>query len=353
MAGYYGGKLDRFLNELINIFLMLPTFFLIIMVVAIFGSSMGKVTLVIGLTSWMGTAKIMNAQTKSLKERTFVKAGKVLGENDRYVLFRYIVPHGIFPVLANVSQSISSAILFEASLSFLGLGDPNVMSWGQIIYLAHRPHSSKREVAARAKDLFDLVNLDDWVYRAYPHELSGGMMQRVNIALSLMLEPDLLIMDEATTALDVLTEKQILEELLAIEQKVSLTRIMITHDVSVVASSCQEVLVMYAGCLLEQGPVDQVFAEPYHPYTEGLLSSFPDLSQRGQRLQGIPGSLPDLREEGKACPFADRCPSAQDLCYEEKPLLTPVPSNSQVPAGGTADSQRYVACHFPRRYQDD
>ena len=135
VAGYYGGKLDRFLNELINIFLMLPTFFLIIMVVAIFGSSMAKVTLVIGLTSWMGTAKLMNAQTKSLKERTFVKAGQVLGERDQSILFRYIVPHGIFPVLANVSQSVSSAILFEASLSFLGLGDPNVMSWGQIIYL--------------------------------------------------------------------------------------------------------------------------------------------------------------------------------------------------------------------------
>lgn len=244
------------------------------------------------------------------------------------------------------------AVVFQASMNSFSPVH-RVSSSFEDIYLAHRPRASKREVAARAKDLFDLVNLDDWVYRAYPHELSGGMMQRVNIALSLMLEPDLLIMDEATTALDVLTEKQILEELLAIEQKVPLTRIMITHDVSVVASSCQEVLVMYAGCLLEQGPVDQVFDHPCHPYTEGLLSSFPDLNQRGQRLQGIPGSLPDLREEGHACPFADRCPHAQTLCYQEKPLLTPIAQDPQTSAGCLVDPGHYVACHFPRRSQDE
>lgn len=135
ISGYYGGFLDRVLNELIHIFLMLPTFFLIIMVIALFGSSIWNVTIVIGLTSWMGTAKIMNAQVKTLKERTYVKAARVIGESDGAILWKYIVPHGIFPVLANVSMSISSAILYEASLSFLGLGDPQMMSWGQIIYI--------------------------------------------------------------------------------------------------------------------------------------------------------------------------------------------------------------------------
>lgn len=240
------------------------------------------------------------------------------------------------------------AVVFQASMNSFSPVH-RVASTFEDIYWAHRPQASKQEVATRAKELFRLVNLDDWVYRAYPHELSGGMMQRVNIALSLMLEPDLLIMDEATTALDVLTEKQILEELLEIEQRVSLTRIMITHDVSVVATSCQEVLVMYAGCLLEQGPVDQVFAYPCHPYTEGLLSSFPDLSQRGQRLQGIPGSLPDLREEGPACPFADRCPYAQALCFKEKPQLRRVPEDQDRSLNSEPADPRYVACHFPRR----
>lgn len=134
LAGFYGAWIDRLLNELINIFLMLPTFFLIIMVVAIFGSSMANVTIVIGLTSWMGTARIMNAQVKSLKERSFVQAARVSGESDAALLWIYIIPNGISPVLANVSMSVSMAILYEASLSFIGLGDPNVMSWGQIIY---------------------------------------------------------------------------------------------------------------------------------------------------------------------------------------------------------------------------
>ena len=240
------------------------------------------------------------------------------------------------------------AVVFQASMNSFSPVH-RVASTFEDIYRSHRPHASKKEIEARAKTLFSLVNLDDWVYRAYPHELSGGMMQRVNIALSLMLEPDLLIMDEATTALDVLTEKQILEELLAIEQKVSLTRIMITHDVSVVASSCQEVLVMYAGSLLEQGPVDHVFSHPYHPYTEGLLSSFPDLSQRGERLKGIPGSLPDLREEGPACPFAERCSHAKELCYKEKPLLRAVTEDGAELSCADEKDARYVACHFPRR----
>lgn len=134
LAGYYGSWFDRIFNEIINIFLMLPTFFLIIMVIALFGSGIEKVTLVIGLTSWMGTAKIMNAQVKSLKERSFIQAAKVMGESDAALLLRYMVPHGLSPVLANVSASVSSAILYEASLSFLGLGDPSRTSWGQIIY---------------------------------------------------------------------------------------------------------------------------------------------------------------------------------------------------------------------------
>lgn len=134
LSGYYGGKLDFFVSEVINIFLMLPTLFLIIMVAAIFGSGINKVIFIIGLTSWMGTAKIMRSQAKSLRERTFIKAAKVIGESDWQIIFRHIIPNGIFPVLSNISVAISSAILYEASLSFIGLGDPNVVSWGQIIF---------------------------------------------------------------------------------------------------------------------------------------------------------------------------------------------------------------------------
>lgn len=133
-AGYLGGKTDVWISEIINIFLMLPTFFLVMIVVALFGSSMLNVMLIIGLTSWPGNARLMRVQAMSIKERTFVKSAVALGESRLAVLFRYVIPNGIFPVITNTAMGIASAILTEAGLSFLGLGDPNVISWGQMVY---------------------------------------------------------------------------------------------------------------------------------------------------------------------------------------------------------------------------
>lgn len=134
VAGYFGGKVDRFISETINVFLMVPTFFLILIIVSIFGSSMLNVMIVIGLTSWPSNARLMRVQAMSLKERTFIKSVTAMGESKSSVLFRYIIPNGIFPVIANTTLSIAGAILTEAGLSFLGLGDPNIISWGQMIF---------------------------------------------------------------------------------------------------------------------------------------------------------------------------------------------------------------------------
>lgn len=133
-AGFYGGKVDKVVSEIINIFLMIPTFFLILIIVALFGSSMINVMLVIGLTSWPSNARMMRVQAMSIKERTFVKSAISMGETKRQVLFKYIIPNGLFPIIANTTMGVAKAILTEASLSFLGLGDPNVISWGQMIY---------------------------------------------------------------------------------------------------------------------------------------------------------------------------------------------------------------------------
>jgi peptide/nickel transport system permease protein len=142
IAGYMGGKVDKVISEIINMFLMLPTFFLILIIVAIYGSSLTNVIVVIGLTSWTGTARLMRAQAISLRERTFIKSAKTIGESNMRILFKHIIPNGIFPIIADSTMAVSSAILSEAGLSFLGLGDPNVVSWGQIIshgkgYLPH------------------------------------------------------------------------------------------------------------------------------------------------------------------------------------------------------------------------
>lgn len=133
-AGYFGGALDKITSEVINIFLMIPTFFLVLIIVSIFGSNMFNVMLVIGLTSWPSNARMMRVQAMSLKERTYIKGAVVMGESRLRILFKYIIPNGLFPVIANTTMGVAKAILTEASLSFLGLGDPNIVSWGQMVY---------------------------------------------------------------------------------------------------------------------------------------------------------------------------------------------------------------------------
>jgi len=134
VAGYFGGKVDTIVGEFINAFMMMPTFFLVLIVIALFGSGMGKVMIVIGLTSWTGNAKIMRAQAMSLRSRTFVRAAEAVGEGRLRIMFTHIIPNGIFPVVANTAMGVCTAIMTESSLSFLGLGDPNVVSWGQLIF---------------------------------------------------------------------------------------------------------------------------------------------------------------------------------------------------------------------------
>lgn len=134
IAGYIGGKVDAVMSEMINIFLMIPTFFLILLIISLFGNALVNVMIVIGITTWPGNAKLMRAQALSLRERTFVRAATAMGETKSQILFKYILPNGAFPVIANTTRGMAGAILTEAALSFLGLGDPNAISWGQMIY---------------------------------------------------------------------------------------------------------------------------------------------------------------------------------------------------------------------------
>lgn len=134
IGGFLGGKADTFVSELINIFMMLPSFFLILLIISLFGNSITNVMIVIGITTWPSNAKLMRAQALSLRERTFVKSAVAMGETKSQILFKYIIPNGIFPVISNTTMGMSNAILTEAGLSFLGLGDPGIISWGQMIY---------------------------------------------------------------------------------------------------------------------------------------------------------------------------------------------------------------------------
>ncbi len=134
-SGLCGGRINRIVSEIINGFMMIPVFFLILLIIALFGNSLFNVMIVIGLTTWPGNAKLMRSQALSLRERTFIIGAKAIGENKLQILFRYILPNGMLPVIANTTLVMSNAILLEASLGFLGLGNPNVISWGQMIYM--------------------------------------------------------------------------------------------------------------------------------------------------------------------------------------------------------------------------
>lgn len=215
------------------------------------------------------------------------------------------------------------SIVFQKSMSALSPVH-KVGAQMEDVYRVHFPNADKNEIKQRVYDLFKVVNLSDRVYELYPHELSGGMMQRVSIALSLLHNPRLLVLDEATMALDVVTQSQILREIMSLEQNLNVTRIMITHDVSVVASTCKKIAVMYAGRLMESGETKDVLVNPQHPYTQGLLKSFPSFKGAKNDLRGIPGSLPDLSQEIPGCVFAPRCPFATEKCRTVEPELKTV-----------------------------
>lgn len=198
------------------------------------------------------------------------------------------------------------------------------------IYKVHNPKAQYKEIRERMIEVFKLVNLSEKTLDCYPHELSGGMLQRVSIANSLIHYPQLLILDEATTALDVVTQGQILDEIMKLQEELKLTRIMITHDLSVVASSCKKVVVMYAGCLLEYGYVSEVLRNPKHPYTEELLNSYPSMNLKKDGLASISGSLPDLSITNKGCIFSDRCKKAKEICFNKVPELKDISCSCKV-----------------------
>ena len=215
------------------------------------------------------------------------------------------------------------AVVFQKSMNALSPVH-RIGAQMEDIYRVHYPNEPKEKIRERIYELLSLVNLSDRVYMSYPHELSGGMMQRVAIALALIFKPKLLIMDEATTALDVVTQTQILNEIMELEKSLKIARIMITHDMSVVSSTCRHVVVMYAGRIMEKGAVEDVLVNPKHPYTQGLMNSFPSFTGEKTNLRGIPGSLPDMGIKPTGCVFASRCPKATDRCRGEIPALTEV-----------------------------
>jgi peptide/nickel transport system ATP-binding protein len=197
----------------------------------------------------------------------------------------------------------------------------------------HRPDMKKAERRERAVTLLTMVGLDKDRLDRFPHELSGGQRQRIMIALALALDPELVIMDEPTTALDVVTQREIINELLDLRTQFNFAMIFITHDLSLLVELADEIVVMYAGAIVERALASELYEAPRHPYTLGLLNSFPPMSGDRRELTGIPGSPPDLSDLPVGCKFSPRCPYVMARCREQDPPLMTLKG-----------SERTVAC---------
>ncbi|HKX75683.1 MAG TPA: dipeptide/oligopeptide/nickel ABC transporter permease/ATP-binding protein [Acidimicrobiia bacterium] len=502
VAGFKAGRLGNGLMRFTDFFLVVPELALQIVIVAIVGQSLRNIILVIGILGWTTTARLVRAQTLSVRERKFVSRARAVGAGDFYILRRHVFPQVLPLMLANTVLTVSLAILSESTLAFIGLGDPVVVSWGQMLNFAfnrgavsagawwalippglsivwvvlgvtlmgnaledivnprqgrhhlepepvppvvaeemprsaaalalsdlsveyvdqegtrfravdsvsfeidrgeavglvgesgcgkttamlaalrllppggeivgggvylhgdnllakdedelrelrwtslalvfqgamnalnpvrsiedqiieavelHMTDLGTSETRERARALLELVGIDPERGREYPHQFSGGMRQRAMIALALACDPEVIVADEPTTALDVMIQAQVMELLVRVRRELGTGLVLITHDLALVAETCDRVVVMYGGIVAEQGPVIDVFNNPQHPYTRLLLEAFPDVQQPDRPLASIPGSPPRLDQIPPGCRFAPRCPQAFDRCWVEHP----------------------------------
>ena len=284
-----------------------------------------------------GEVKAVNGISFSLDR------GKVLGIVGESGSGKSVTAYSIMQILASRGKIVGGSILLDGQ-ELVGAGEKvmRTVRGNKVSIIFQDPMTSlnptytigrqlmeaillhtgrnKKQAYDRAVEMLRLVNINEPEKRMkqYPYELSGGMRQRVMIAMALACEPDILIADEPTTALDVTIQAQILELMKDLQKELGMAIIMITHDLGVVAQMCDEVIVMYAGSICEQGTADEIFYNPKHEYTKGLLRSIPTETTNGQKLEPITGTPIDLLNMPEGCPFAPRCDAAMKICLREK-----------------------------------
>lgn len=296
--------------------------------VVTYSTSSGDLTAVDGITFTVGENEIFGLVGESgCGKSTAAQAILRLLPSNGQVTSGSIRYRGID--LTELSKRELDALRWE-HLSLISQGAMNALNpvhpiSNQIVEAiqAHREVSTD-EARDRVAELFEMVGLDPKRMDDYPHQYSGGMKQRAYIAMSLALDPDLIIADEPTTALDVIVQDQILKRLKELRDELGISVIIISHDISVIAETCNRLGVMYSGKLMEYGNLKEIFAEPYNPYTLGLQNAFPTLRGDQSDLISIPGSPPDIASLPDGCRFMKRCPFATSECASEHPPLEPV-----------------------------
>lgn len=287
--------------------------------------SRGEIAGLVG-ESGCGKSTLMSAVLGLMGGAAVVESGEIwLGDTDLLTL----PPKGLRRLLGD-----RLAAVFQDPMKSL---NPVLSIGRQMTDIQFRTHASRREKRRRAAEMLEKVQIPDPVARLdqYPHELSGGMRQRVAIAMALMARPDVLIADEPTTALDATLEVRTIELLRELQQEIGCAIVFITHHLGVVAELCDSITIMYAGELVERGPTQAVFRAPQHPYTERLFACDPaQIQQRSRSLPTIPGTVPSLTRVPPGCAFSDRCPKRFDPCMTQHPRI--------VSAGGS----EAVRCHL-------
>jgi len=296
---------------------------------------------VLGLAGESGSGKttLALAAVRLLRAPAVITGGQVLFNSRPFTADG---PKGTIDMLAAGPHRLRElrwseiAVVLQSSLNSL---NPVITVGAQFddMLRAHRPHMNRDARHARSVELLDMVGMSGERLASYPHELSGGMRQRAMIAMALALEPQVMILDEPTTALDVVTQREVLEELMGLRDRLGFAALFITHDLSLLVELADDIAVMYAGQVMERAPAGALFRAPRLPYTHGLLHCFPPMHGKRAPMEGIPGSPPDLRDLPSGCAFHPRCRWALERCATEVPVLQPV---------GT--SGREVACWLHR-----
>jgi len=276
--------------------------------------------------SGCGKTTVALSILKILPQGGRIRSGKILFEG------RDLVPLNDREMRKVRWKGIS--IVFQGAMNAL---NPVFKVGDQIIEAIrlHEPDVSRSDARTRAEALFELVGVESSRLENYPHEFSGGMRQRSLIAMALACNPKVLVADEPGTALDVIVQAQVLRLMSDLKEKLGLSMMLISHDLSIVAEVCEKVAIMYAGHVVEYGKIDAVFKEPLHPYTQGLLGAFPSIKGERKKMLSIPGQPPDLLSPPPGCPFTPRCPFAMDICKTEFPDLKKM---------GSGD--HYVSCYL-------
>jgi peptide/nickel transport system ATP-binding protein len=282
----------------------------------------------LGLAGESGCGKTTVAMSilKILPQGGTIRGGKIIFDGTDLV-----------PLSENEMRKIrwkGIAIVFQGAMNAM---NPVLKVGDQIVEAirTHEPDVSSKESWERSRKLFELVGIDPERVDNYPHEFSGGMRQRALIAMALAANPKFLIGDEPGTALDVIVQAQTLKLMRDLRERLGLSMLVISHDLSILAETCEKIAIMYAGRIVEYGDAESVFKEPLHPYTQGLLKAFPSIKGERTRLTSIPGQPPDLLRPPPACRFNPRCPYVMDVCKKVDPPLE---------KSGRGD--HFVACHL-------